>query len=106
MRGHLLTAATLAAAAAGAAALAQGEPPKPNVSAMSIKEIRVHNAGLTAKHPQFIVCKRQSVTGSLARKTRTCLTNESWEKRAEAARDFTAKVMDDSMNECEPGQAC
>ena len=98
---HLLAAATLAIAATGAAAVAQNDIPKPNTAAMSIKEIRVHNASLTSKHPQFIVCKRQSVTGSLAKKTRTCLTNEVWEKRADSAREFTARVMDDSMHEDE-----
>ena len=98
---RMLAVAAVTVAASGVAAVAQSDIPRPNTTAMSIKDIRIHNASLTAKHPQYIVCKRQSVTGSLAKKTRTCLTNEVWQQRADSAREFTSRVMDNSMHEDE-----
>ncbi len=53
---------------------------RPDVQDMSTAEIRTFNATVTSKHRYFIVCKRSSVTGSLAKVTRVCQTREDWER--------------------------
>lgn len=45
---------------------------------MKPSEIRAYNAHLPKDHPNFIRCKRESETGSLAKRVSTCRTNEEW----------------------------
>lgn len=45
---------------------------------MKSSEIRKYNEGLASDHPNYIRCIEESVTGSLARRVKTCRTNEEW----------------------------
>ena len=103
---RLAIAASLGIAASGAVVLAETDRPTPNPSAMSIKEIRIHNASLQSDDPDFIVCKRFAVTGSIAKKERKCLTNAVWAQQADAARDFAGKTTDKSWNSCSASGQC
>jgi hypothetical protein len=100
MSRSLTLAVVLAAAACGVAVTAKDGGTPPNPGAMSIKEIRVHNSTLLPDDPQFIVCKREDVTGSLAKKSRICLTKEVWAARADRARDWTVEALNRGMRAC------
>jgi hypothetical protein len=100
MKGYTVLAAAFAVVASGVAVAATGDAVAPNPMAMSIKEIRVHNASLDPGHPQFIVCKRESVTGSLAKKNKTCLTKQDWKARADKAREWTEGAQNRGLRAC------
>lgn len=72
---------------------------------MTNAAIAEHNKGLEPAHPDFIKCRKQSVIGSLAKKTRVCRTNEgwaqSWQQGNQTARenaDHFAPKFDDCRN--------
>ena len=67
---------------------------RPNAPDMSLAEIRAFNAKLPKDHRYFIVCKREGVTGSLAKAIRVCQTREDIERLARDAQDGTREVMD------------
>lgn len=67
---------------------------RPDVSAMSRSEIRAFNAKLTPNHRYYITCRQSSVTGSLAKVTRVCLTREDRERIARDAQDDTNTTID------------
>ncbi|WP_447757200.1 hypothetical protein [Sphingopyxis fribergensis] len=67
---------------------------RPDVPAMSRAEIRAFNAKLPPNHRYYITCRQSSVTGSLAKVTRVCLTREDRERIARAAQDDTNATVD------------
>jgi hypothetical protein len=79
-----------AAASTDSQAIVRKTPDGPP-SAMTNAAIAQHNEGLEPAHPDYIKCRKQSVIGSLAKKTRVCRTNEgwakSWEQGNQTARD-------------------
>lgn len=80
------------------AATAQGDaaPPQLDPRAMSMSEIRTHNATLARTDRKYIVCRTSEQTGSLARKNRICRTNEEWDKASRLAQDWTNGVSENS----------
>ena len=67
---------------------------RPNAPDMSLAEIRAFNAKLPKDHRYFIVCKREGVTGSLAKAIRVCQTREDIERLARDAQNGTREIMD------------
>ena len=80
--------------AANASAADAVEVERPNAPDMSLAEIRAFNAKLPKDHRYYIVCKREGVTGSLAKAIRVCQTREDIERLARDAQDGTREVMD------------
>src|SRR3546814_15757012 len=64
----------------GAMAQTDAAPPQLDPRAMSMSEVRAHNAKLDRKDRQYIVCRSSDQTGSLARKNRICRTNGEWDR--------------------------
>ena len=87
----ILAAIPVGASAQGDAALVQLDP-----RAMSMSEIRAHNATLDRKDRKYIVCRTSEQTGSLARKNRICRTNSEWDQASRAAQDWTNGVSQNS----------
>lgn len=79
------------AAAQGDAAPVQLDP-----RAMSMSEIRAHNATLERSDRKYIVCRTTPQTGSLARKNRICRTNSEWDQASRAAQDWTNGISENS----------
>lgn len=51
---------------------------EPNPKAMSQKEIREFNSKIPREHPFYIRCVKSDETGSIARKSYSCRTNQQW----------------------------
>lgn len=92
------------AAAAPEAASATDPIARPDVPKMSRAEIRAFNAKLPPNHRYYITCRQASVTGSLAKVTRVCLTREDRERIARSAQDDTNATIDRSRasSGCDP----
>ena len=86
-----LSAVTTAALAASDPKLPPDRPP----SLMTSTQIRAYNAGLDAKHPYYIKCRKDPVVGSLVRKLRVCRTNEQWKQFAAMGNDNAREIMGD-----------
>lgn len=69
------------------------------VGLMTRAEIKEHNALRKKTDPDFIVCKTSKVTGSLAKRERTCHTVAQWEAIAERGREYLNTLQ-------ERGQVC
>lgn len=54
---------------------------------MKPSQIRAYNANLASNSPHYIRCKRLEETGSLVKATRTCRTNQEWDRVEGRARD-------------------
>ncbi len=74
----LLASMILLIASDGAAKTDLASVTEPNPKAMSQKEIREFNAKLSREHPFYIRCVKSDETGSIARKTFSCRTNQQW----------------------------
>lgn len=70
-------------------------PPDRAPSLMTPTEIRAYNAGLDAKHPYYIRCRKDPVVGSLARKLRVCRTNEQWKQFAAQGENNGREILDE-----------
>ncbi|WP_156377438.1 MULTISPECIES: hypothetical protein [unclassified Sphingopyxis] len=79
----------LIALPSGAMAQADAALPQIDPRAMSMNEIRAHNAKLDRKDRKYIVCRTSEQTGSLARKNRICRTNGEWDQASRGAQDWT-----------------
>ena len=84
----------LVALPSGTMAQADADTAAPRIDprAMSMSEIRAHNAKLDRKDRKYIVCRTSDQTGSLARKNRICRTNGEWDQASRAAQDWTNGV--------------
>lgn len=51
---------------------------EPDPKSMSQKEIRAFNAQLPRGHPFYIRCVKSEETGSIAKKSYSCRTNQQW----------------------------
>lgn len=80
--------------AANVSATEAADVERPNAPDMSLAEIRAFNAKLPKDHRYFIVCKREGVTGSLAKAIRVCQTREDIERLARDAQNGTREIMD------------
>lgn len=67
---------------------------RPDAPAMSLADIRTFNAALPKNHRYFIVCKRETTTGSLAKVVRVCQTREDMDRRARDAQNGTRDIME------------
>ena len=72
------TALLLAMAASGVSASTGDLGPEPDAQHMTPSEIRANNVRLTRDHPYYIRCQSRDETGSLAKKIRSCRTNQQW----------------------------
>jgi hypothetical protein len=81
-------------------AAAQGDaaPPQLDPRAMSMSEIRTHNATLARSDRKYIVCKTSEHTGSLARKNRICRTVDEWDRASRSAQEWTNGVNENSRS--------
>lgn len=87
---------------------AQAETPSANrleVGLMTRAEIREHNATRQKTDPDFIVCKTSKVTGSQARRERTCHTVAQWDAIAERGQEFLNTLQERSRI-CTSPEAC
>ena len=82
----------------GTMAQADAAPQQIDPRAMTMSEIRVHNAKLDRKDRKYIVCRTSDQTGSLARKNRICSTNSEWDRASRAAQDWTNGVSQSSRS--------
>src|SRR3546814_20656970 len=76
----------------GAMAQTDAAPPQIDPRAMSMSEVRAHNAKLDRKDRQYIVCRSSDQTGSLARKNRICRTNGEWDQASRDAQDWPNSI--------------
>lgn len=67
---------------------------RPNAPDMSLAEIRAFNAKLPKDHRYYIVCKREGVTGSLAKAILVCQTREDIDRSSRDAQSGTRDVLD------------
>ena len=84
----------LALSASNASATDAADVERPDAPAMSLAEIRTFNAALPKNHRYFIVCKRETTTGSLAKVVRVCQTREDMDRRARDAQNGTRDIME------------
>jgi hypothetical protein len=84
----LLVLAPAAAAAPTDPALVSG-PVK-----MKPSQIREYNASLSPDHPNYIRCVTETVTGTLARKVKTCRTNQDWERVGTVGNDAARGIVE------------
>jgi hypothetical protein len=61
---------------------------------MKPSEIRAYNAGLAPNHPNYIRCVTEVATGTLAKKTRTCRTNQEWARLGADGNDKARALID------------
>lgn len=67
---------------------------RPDVAAMSIGEIRRFNEGVPVKHRYYIICRKDVVTGFLAKVRRICQTREDWERSRQEAQQATRNIIE------------
>ncbi len=67
---------------------------RPDVAAMSLGEIRRFNDGVPVKHRYYIICRKEVVTGFLAKVRRICQTREDWQRSREEAQQTTQSLID------------
>jgi hypothetical protein len=85
---------------------ATAETPPPPVDPATItgpirmkpSEIRAYNANLTPDHPNFIRCTVEVATGTLAKKVRTCRTNQDWARLGADGNDKARSLVDSARN--------
>src|SRR3546814_16114728 len=82
----------------GAMAQTDAAPPQIDPRAMSMSEVRAHNAKLDRKDRQYIVCRSSNHPGSLARQNRICRTNGDWAQAARAQPDWTNGIHQNPLN--------
>ena len=85
------------AAIVGLACLSQpllADDGQTNPAKMSAKEIAAHNATLQRTDPEFINCKRFTVTGTLAKKVRVCKTNDQWAALSNRSQEWGRNLQD------------
>lgn len=74
------------------------EPPSPLLTAGPIKmkasEIRKYNARLSSDHPNYIRCRSEVATGTLAKKIKTCRTNEDWARVNAVGNDAARAIVE------------
>lgn len=96
-----LAALSLTTAATATSTTERREPPK-TPSLMTGSEIALHNKGLTADHPDYIKCRKETTIGSLVKKHRVCKTTEAWKaswvKGNENARDTVDRMQQSFQN--------
>lgn len=92
----LLASMVLLIASDGAVQTDLSQLTEPNPKAMSQKEIREFNSKLSREHPFYIRCVRSDETGSIARKSYSCRTNQQW-KLANETGNQTARDTVESM---------
>ena len=61
---------------------------------MKPSEIRAYNATLTPDHPNYIRCTTEVVTGTLAKKVRTCRTNQNWARIGADGNDKARRMVE------------
>ncbi len=84
----------LVLSASNVAATDAADVERPNAPEMSLAEIRAFNAKLPKDHRYFIVCKREGVTGSLAKAIRVCRTREDIDRASRDAQSGAREIMD------------
>lgn len=89
---HFATVAIAGIAFVAAPLVAQDAAANP--ARMSAKEIAAHNAVRQRTDPDFINCKRFTVTGTLAKKVRVCKTNDQWAALSTRSREWTQTTQD------------
>lgn len=95
----LLAAALLLSAAAAATPSASTEPATiTGPIRMKPSEIRAYNSTLTPDHPNYIRCTVEVPTGTLAKKVRTCRTNQDWARLNADGNDKARRLLDAARN--------
>lgn len=91
----------LAVEAAAPAALPVTEP---DPAHMNAQQIRAFNASLPASHPLHIRCRREIETGSLAKATRICQTNQQWTRADNIGNQDARDTMDRTSSKYQDGE--
>jgi hypothetical protein len=68
------------------------------LSKMSSSEIKALNEGLSSDDPQFIKCRKVEETGSIAKRIRTCRTNQAWRVMSDRVREEIGTSMSGGTN--------
>ncbi len=76
---------------------------EPDLSAMSLKDVRTYNANLSHNNPLYIRCLITPDTGSLIRKTMVCRTNHQWKRADSREGDAARETYDDMHRHNAPG---
>lgn len=76
---------------------ASGDSARPDVTSMKMSQIRAHNAKLDKGHRYFILCRTDTITGSLSKRARTCRTREDWDRMANQAQEHLTEIIDKSF---------
>jgi len=74
----LLASMILLIASDGAAQTDLANLTEPDPKSMSQKEIREFNSKIPRDHPFYIRCVKSDETGSIAKKSYSCRTNQQW----------------------------
>lgn len=77
---------------------------EPDPAHMNAKEMREFNASLPPAHPYHIRCRREVETGSLARTTRICRTNQQWTKADQVGNANVRETMDRMSSKYQDGE--
>lgn len=59
-------------------------------------QVATKQGGIDKSHPDYIVCRKESVIGSHAKKRKVCLTNRQWAAVANDGNGLARKVVEDS----------
>lgn len=74
---------------------AEISPPAPPAQVVEAKRAEAADA-------EKVVCRTREVTGSFARRSKSCKTNREWARQAEAGRDEARKYVDEVVNSKAP----
>lgn len=79
----------------GSASAAEPQDSQPSAPAGEAQAARKPD-GMDKFHPDYVVCRNESVIGSRAKKRKVCLTNRQWAAVANDGNGLARKVVEDS----------
>lgn len=94
MIAAMIALAALALDVSAPTASPRSSPPDRPPSTMTSREIAAFNRSLTKDDPNYITCRREEVTGSLAKKLRVCRTKADWERFARIGEENARETLE------------
>lgn len=80
---------------AGSASPVEPQGSQPSAAAGQAQAAKKQD-GIDKSHPDYVVCRSESVIGSRAKKRKVCLTNRQWAAVANDGNGLARKVVEDS----------
>lgn len=82
---------------AGTPSSARSDDPQPDTHTPAVPLSAVPDAEpIDKKHPDFVVCRSESVIGSLAKRRKVCLTNRQWSEVQRDGNGLARKTVEDA----------